>query len=81
MEIEITVKLDTIHKVKDFVSVMMTYSNSATLCSNKYTVDAKSILGIFSLDLSEPVVLKLNTEGVSGVELSDIKSKVSNFAV
>ena len=81
MELEFIIKIDTINKIKEFVSIMMKYSNSATLYSGRYVVDAKSIMGVFSLNLSEPVVLKLDTTGVSGIEISEIEENIDKFII
>ena len=56
---ELTISLDTIDKVKNFVNAIFRFSGEADLCSGRYTVDAKSIMGIFSLDLSSPLTLRL----------------------
>ena len=53
------VKVDTIEKVKNFTNEIGKFEASADLGSSdrRYTVDAKSILGVFSLDLSRPMRL------------------------
>ena len=53
----LTVKLDSIDRVKEFVRIITAFDNDFDLRSGRYTVDAKSILGIFSLDLSKPIEL------------------------
>ena len=55
----LTIKLDSIDKVKEFVRVITAFDNDFDLRSGRYTVDAKSILGIFSLDLSKPIELDI----------------------
>ena len=55
----LTIALDTIDKVKNFVNIIFRFSGEADLRSGRYTVDAKSIMGIFSLDLSSPLTLRL----------------------
>lgn len=57
-----TIRLDTIDKVKGFVSTILHFEGDADLSSGRYTVDAKSILGIFSLELSQPLELELMGE-------------------
>ena len=47
-----TVSLQAINDVKDFVNIVMKYDFDIDLVSGRYAVDAKSIMGIFSLDLS-----------------------------
>lgn len=59
---EITIFLDTIQKVKKFVNVITVMDGDFDIISGKYVVDAKSILGIFSLDLSQPLILQIETQ-------------------
>lgn len=58
----LTISLDTIDKVKHFVNTVFRFSGEVDLRSGRYTVDAKSIMGIFSLDLSQPLELELHGE-------------------
>ena len=55
----LTIKLDSIDRVKEFVRIITAFDNDFDLRSGRYTVDAKSILGIFSLDLSKPIELDI----------------------
>ena len=48
----LVIKLDTINDVKNFVNIVSKYDFDVDLVSGRYAVDAKSIMGIFSLDLS-----------------------------
>jgi phosphotransferase system HPr-like phosphotransfer protein len=45
--------------VKEFVNVTQDYPYEILLKSGRYIVDAKSILGIFSLDLSQPIIVEV----------------------
>lgn len=47
------IKLETIEKVKKFSSIIDTFENEIDLISNRYIVNAKSIMGVFSLDLTQ----------------------------
>jgi phosphotransferase system HPr-like phosphotransfer protein len=49
------VMLNKVSDVNRFVEVMMNLPIEADLVSGRYTIDAKSIMGIFSLDLSKPI--------------------------
>ncbi|MCI7814701.1 MAG: HPr family phosphocarrier protein [Lachnospiraceae bacterium] len=51
------VRLNTISKIKEFVETLRAQEGNFTLSSGRYCIDAKSIMGIFSLDLSKPVHL------------------------
>ena len=57
-----TVSLQAINDVKDFVNIVMKYDFDIDLVSGIYAVDAKSIMGIFSLDLSKPIELNAHTD-------------------
>ena len=58
-----TVNLQAINDVKEFVNIVMKYDFDIDLVSGRYAIDAKSIMGIFSLDLSKPIDLNIHTEG------------------
>ncbi len=70
--ISVTVLLNTTDNVKNFVNILGKYDYDVDLRSGRYVVDAKSILGIFSLDLNKPVVLEIFTEECEAL-LEDIK--------
>ena len=59
-----TVNLQAINDVKEFVNIVMKYDFDIDLVSGRYAVDAKSIMGIFSLDLSRPMDLILHEDTV-----------------
>ncbi|MDF2685671.1 MAG: sugar transporter [Clostridia bacterium] len=49
------IQLNSIENVKKFVNLVNTYPCDIDLVAGRYTIDAKSIMGIFSLDLSKPI--------------------------
>ncbi len=57
-----TVSLQAINDVKEFVNIVMRYDFDIDLVSGRYAIDAKSIMGIFSLDLSKPIELNAHTD-------------------
>ena len=59
----VTVMLATINDVKSFVNIVTKYDFDVDLVSGRYAIDAKSIMGIFSLDLSKPINLNIHAEG------------------
>ena len=59
---KITLMLDSIDRVKSFVELVSRYPFEIDLISGRYTVNAKSIMGIFSLDLSKPLILNADTD-------------------
>ena len=54
--------LNSIDKVKAFVNDITKFETDFDLVSGRYVIDAKSIMGIFSLDLSKPIDLTIHTE-------------------
>lgn len=59
--------LSSINDVKDFVNIVSKYDFDVDLTSGRYVVDAKSIMGIFSLDLSKPIDLNIHAETESSI--------------
>ena len=57
-----TVTLKAIDDVKEFVNTIMRFEFDIDLVSGRYAIDAKSIMGIFSLDLSQPIELRAYTD-------------------
>ena len=55
----IKISLELAQRVKEFVNITQDYPYEILLKSGRYIVDAKSILGIFSLDLSKPIVVEV----------------------
>lgn len=56
------ISLKSINDVKDFVNIVNKYDFDVDLSSGRYIVDAKSIMGIFSLDLSKPIRVEIQTD-------------------
>lgn len=57
---KVNIKLDSIDAVRDFVNTVNRFTSDFDLISGRYVIDAKSIMGIFSLDLSKPLVLEIH---------------------
>jgi len=66
------ISLKSINDVKDFVNIVNRYDFDVDLSSGRYIVDAKSIMGIFSLDLSKPIRVEIQIE-VCGSFCEEIK--------
>mgnify|MGYP000928371160 CR=1 FL=1 len=75
--VKVNVKLDTITKVKDFVNTLVACPYDVDLISGRYVIDAKSIMGIFSLDLSKPIDLNIHSEN----DVDAILEKLQPFIV
>ena len=56
------IKLNSINHVKTFVNAVNKYDFDVDLTSGRYVVDAKSIMGIFSLDLSKPIKVEVYSD-------------------
>ena len=54
--------LSSINDVKNFVNTVSKYDYCIDLTSGRYVVDAKSIMGIFSLDLSKPIKVEIHND-------------------
>lgn len=73
---EFNVKITTINDVKKFVSTVMTFDYDIDLVSGRYAIDAKSIMGIFSIDLSKELKLIAHTD-----DAAELKDAVNEFIV
>ena len=58
----VQISLNSIDKDKSFVNTITKYDNDFDLVSGRYVIDAKSIMGIFSLDLSKPIDLNIHAD-------------------
>ena len=58
----VQISLNSIDKVKSFVNDVTKFDYDFYLVSGRYVIDAKSIMGIFSLDLSKPIDLNIHAE-------------------
>lgn len=58
----VQISLNSIGKVKSFVNAITQFDYDFDLISGRYVIDAKSIMGIFSLDLSKPIELAIHTD-------------------
>jgi len=67
-----TIKLSLVENVNNFVSIVNRYPFDMDLRAGRHVVDAKSILGIFSLDLSHPISLEIYSDDCDAL-LEEIK--------
>lgn len=65
--------LSSINDVKDFVNIVSKYDFDVDLTSGRYVVDAKSIMGIFSLDLSKPIKVEVHSDDADAF-IAELKS-------
>lgn len=71
----VTINLGSIGKVKSFVNDITKFDSDFDLVSGRYVIDAKSIMGIFSLDLSKPIDLNIHSE----TDLDEILSVLEKY--
>ena len=69
METIMKIKLNTVNDIKEFVNRAMMCEFDIDLISGRYIIDAKSIMGIFSLDLSKPINLAINEIHANDIDL------------
>ena len=69
----VQISLNSIDKVKSFVNDISKFSYDFDLVSGRYVIDAKSIMGIFSLDLSKPIDLSIHAEEAIDQILTTLK--------
>ena len=74
----VLISLNSIDKVKSFVNEITKFDYDFDLVSGRYVIDAKSIMGIFSLDLSKPI--ELNSHA-SDSNLDEILEKLKDYVV
>ncbi|MDO5558276.1 MAG: HPr family phosphocarrier protein [Oscillospiraceae bacterium] len=62
------ITLSSVNDVKRFVNLVSGYKFKVELISGRYTVDAKSIMGVFSLDLMKPIKMTAYTDDASFID-------------
>ena len=70
----VKISLNSIDKVKAFVNEVTKYDAEFALVSGRYVIDAKSIMGIFSVDLSKAVDLRIHAEGTEAEKAMEVIS-------
>ena len=74
----VKISLNSIDKVKTFVNEINRFNAEFDLVSGRYVIDAKSIMGIFSLDIYKPIDLNIHNEGD---DLDEILEKLAPYIV
>lgn len=75
MKTNFTISLDSIAEVNAFANMIAHFKSEIDMSSGRYVVNAKSIMGIFSLDLTQPLTLTVH----GGDELEEITSAVAPY--
>lgn len=74
----VKISLNSIDKVKAFVNDVTKFDTDFDLVSGRYVIDAKSIMGIFSLDLSKPIELNIHA---SEAEMDNILAALKDYVI
>lgn len=70
------IRINTINDVKEFVSIVSKCEYDVDIISGRYAIDAKSIMGIFSLDLSKDLELHVHSD-----DCADFLDEIKDFIV
>ncbi len=73
----VSLRLSLVENVNQFVNIVSRYPYEMDLRAGRHVVDAKSILGIFSLDLSRPITLEIYGDDCDQL-MEDIKPFIEN---
>lgn len=73
--VTVKIRLSTIKDVQNFVEIVRQFEGDIDLASGRYVVDAKSIMGIFSLDLMSPITLTAYAESCDKL-MEEIKAYI-----
>jgi len=71
----VKVRLSSIEAVRDFVDAVRKYEAEIDLASGRYVVDAKSIMGIFSLDLMNPITMTIHKDDCDDI-IAELKAYI-----
>ena len=70
------IRINTIEDVKNFVTTVTKCNYEVDIVSGRYAIDAKSIMGIFSLDLSKPLELRVHSD-----DCDELKAELDKYIV
>lgn len=73
---KVDIRLSSIQDVRNFVNIVGKYDMDIDLASGRYIVDAKSIMGIFSLDLLQPITLTVQND-----DCDDLMEEIKEYIV
>lgn len=73
------VKLPLINDIKDFTNIVSRHPYYIEAESGRYKVDAKSIMGLFSVDLSKPLLFKIHSDSEN--ICNEVKEKIKEFII
>ena len=77
---EVKIILNNIQDIRDFVNQVILVDYDVDLVQGRYVVDAKSVMGIFSLDLLSPITVQIHSESCDAF-LAKIKGFIVGFII
>ena len=77
----LNLNLNSVDDVKEFVNTVNKYETNVDLNSGRYVIDAKSIMGVFSLDLSKPITCTIHGDGDNTDLVNDLKKYETSASV
>lgn len=69
----VNISLNSVDKVKNFVNIIGKQDGDFDLTSGRYVIDAKSIMGIFSLDLAKPIQLDIHDDATADAVIAELE--------
>ena len=69
MTLKMTINLNDVSKIKKFCNEVMKFESDIDLVKGRYVIDAKSTIGVFTLDLSLPVDVVLHSNDMEEIKL------------
>ena len=68
MDTKLVLILNTLSKVKEFTNEANKFNSDIDIIRDRYVIDAKSVLGIYTIDLTKPVTVKINSDDKAEIE-------------
>lgn len=62
---KIKINLNNIDNIKKFINIVVLYKEDIDMISGRFLIDAKSVMGLFSLDLSKDVYVSIHTKDIN----------------
>lgn len=76
---KITIKINSIEDIKKFQDEITKFETDIDITRGRYIIDAKSMLGILTIDLSKPIDVVLHSD--DEVEINNFKEIMKQFQV
>ena len=78
---QIRIKMNSAQSVREFVNIINRYDGEMLMHSGRFTVNAKSILGIFSLNLARPIVLEIEEEKMLPLQVEKLLEDIKGYII